>query len=220
MDNASRGRLRPHTSGAANIASEPKPIATTRARDEDLGGDAPASWVAAARTGSQTAYAALYRHYLPLVHGLLLARHRPAVADELTQDCFAQAFQRLDQLRDTDAFGPWIAAIARHLRAPGHLELPLESAPEPGDASAGPEQHSETMTILRAVQGLPLAYRETLLLRLVEGMSGPEIAAQTGLGADSVRVNLHRGLRLLRQRLDLSAQGTPLAVDASEAGHE
>jgi RNA polymerase sigma-70 factor, ECF subfamily len=48
---------------------------------------------------------------------------------------------------------------------------------------------------------LPEAYRETLVLRLVEGMTGPEIAARTGLTAASVRVNLHRGMKLLRERL-------------------
>jgi RNA polymerase sigma-70 factor (ECF subfamily) len=53
---------------------------------------------------------------------------------------------------------------------------------------------------------LPEAYRETLLMRLVEGLTGPEIALRTGLTPDSVRVNLHRGMKLLRERLD---GGTP-----------
>lgn len=47
----------------------------------------------------------------------------------------------------------------------------------------------------------PEAYRETLLLRLVEGLTGPEIAERTGLTAGSVRVNLHRGMALLRAAL-------------------
>jgi RNA polymerase sigma-70 factor (ECF subfamily) len=53
---------------------------------------------------------------------------------------------------------------------------------------------------------LPEAYRETLILRLVEGLTGPEIAEQTGLSAGSVRVNLHRGMKLLRERLGLATQ--------------
>jgi RNA polymerase sigma-70 factor (ECF subfamily) len=48
---------------------------------------------------------------------------------------------------------------------------------------------------------LPETYRETLLLRLVEGMTGPEIAARTGLTSGSVRVNLHRGMQQLREKL-------------------
>ena len=52
-----------------------------------------------------------------------------------------------------------------------------------------------------AIRDLPEAYRETLVLRLVEGMSGDEIAARTGLTSASVRVNLHRGIKMLRERL-------------------
>ena len=51
------------------------------------------------------------------------------------------------------------------------------------------------MTVLAAIRRLPEAYRETLVLRLVEGMTGPEIAERTGLTPGSVRVNLHRGLQ-------------------------
>ena len=55
-----------------------------------------------------------------------------------------------------------------------------------------------TMAVLRT---LPETYRESLTLRLVEGMTGPEIAARLGLTHGSVRVNLHRGMRMLRERL-------------------
>jgi RNA polymerase sigma-70 factor (ECF subfamily) len=54
---------------------------------------------------------------------------------------------------------------------------------------------------LEAIRRLPDAYRETLMLRLVEGMTGPEIAARTNLTPDSVRVNLCRGMKLLRAQL-------------------
>ena len=54
---------------------------------------------------------------------------------------------------------------------------------------------------LAAVQALPEAYRETLLLRLVAGYTGPEISERTGLTEGSVRVNLTRGMALLRERI-------------------
>ena len=54
---------------------------------------------------------------------------------------------------------------------------------------------------MRLIRALPEAYREPLMLRLVEGMSGPEIAERTGLTPGSVRVNLHRGIALLRQHM-------------------
>ena len=58
--------------------------------------------------------------------------------------------------------------------------------------------------MLAAIRALPEAYRETLVLRLVEGMTGPEIAERTGLTAGSVRVNLYRGMKQLRERLRAS----------------
>ena len=56
--------------------------------------------------------------------------------------------------------------------------------------------------MLAVIQRLPESYRETLILRLVEGMTGPEIAARTGLTPESVRVNLCRGTKLLRALLE------------------
>ena len=57
------------------------------------------------------------------------------------------------------------------------------------------------MAVLEMVRKLPEAYRETLLMRLVEGMTGDEIAERSGLTPASVRVNLHRGMKLLREKL-------------------
>jgi RNA polymerase sigma-70 factor (ECF subfamily) len=55
------------------------------------------------------------------------------------------------------------------------------------------------------IRELPESYRETLVFRLVEGMTGPEIAARTGLTEASVRVNLCRGMKMLRERLERQA---------------
>jgi RNA polymerase sigma-70 factor, ECF subfamily len=59
--------------------------------------------------------------------------------------------------------------------------------------------------VLDLIRQLPDAYRETLVLRFVEGMTGPEIASRTGLTPASVRVNLHRGTKLLRERMGVGA---------------
>ncbi len=156
--------------------------------------------VAQARSGSQEACSWLYRRYLPLVHGLLLARFRPAIADELTQECFALAFQRLRQLREPAYFGAWIATIARHLRSPdGAREESIDERFDVQDPDADPSRQAEAARLLAAIRSLPGSYAETLALRLVEGMSGAEIAQLTGLTPDSVRVNLHRGMHKLRQ---------------------
>ena len=82
-------------------------------------------------------------------------------------------------------------------------EVELEpDRPEPVDPRAGPEEARRSAELVGIVRELPEAYRETLVLRLVEGLSGPEIAAHTGLTHGLVRVNLHRGMRLLRRELE------------------
>lgn len=161
---------------------------------------ADARLVAAARDGDRAAFGELYERYGRMVHGILLARVPRADAEDLVQEAFLLAWRRLGSLRDTAAFGPWLAAIARNRAADYHRRgrPTLELADElPG----APHPEGEAMTVLSAIRALPPAYRETLLLRLVEGMTGPEIAERTGLTAASVRVNLHRGIKLLRERL-------------------
>src|SRR3954469_8452947 len=76
--------------------------------------------VSAARTGDRGAFGALYALYGRLVHGIVLARVPRADVDDLVQDVFVQAMQRLGSLRDPRAFGGWLAAIARNL-ATDHL---------------------------------------------------------------------------------------------------
>jgi RNA polymerase sigma-70 factor (ECF subfamily) len=69
-------------------------------------------------------------------------------------------------------------------------------------------QRLEAAAALNTIRTLPRAYRETVIMRLVEGMSGAEIAERTGLSPGSVRVNLHRGMQLLRRRLQgVAAEG-------------
>jgi RNA polymerase sigma-70 factor (ECF subfamily) len=70
----------------------------------------------------------------------------------------------------------------------------------------GQGAYHEALIALDAIRNLPEAYRETLIMRLVEGMTGPEIAERTGMRHDSVRVNLTRGLRMLRERLGGTAR--------------
>jgi RNA polymerase sigma-70 factor (ECF subfamily) len=64
-----------------------------------------------------------------------------------------------------------------------------------------PDVRLQAAEAIEAIQSLPEAYREPLLLRLIEGYSGTEIAVFCGLTAESVRVNLHRGFKLLREQL-------------------
>lgn len=167
-------------------------------------GDEVAQWVRESRQGSQEAFAHLYGRFLPLVHGILLGRFRPVLADDLTQECFILAYQRLGQLNEPRKFGPWIAVIARRIKPSAELRKRTEDRIDRlASNDTSPDQVIEARHVLDAITALPEAYRETLLMRLVEGMSGPEIAAATGMTHQSVRVNLHRGMTRLRGALGL-----------------
>ena len=156
--------------------------------------------VRAVLEGDRDGFGRLYDLYAPLVHGILLARVPRTEVDDLVQDIFFHAFKKLHTLRDGSAFGPWIAMIARN-RAVDYYRRTRQTVEITEDVHAPENQSTTAGEILELIRSLPEAYRETLVLRLVEGMTGPEIAERTGLTAASVRVNLHRGMKLLREKL-------------------
>jgi RNA polymerase sigma-70 factor (ECF subfamily) len=188
--------------------------------------------VRAAQRGDRTSFGQLYDRYARMVHGLLLSKVPFRDAEDLTQEVFLKALRQLASLRDIAKFGGWLAAIARNLANDYHRRaVPEESIEDdsaegesnPASASAGIDLSGER--VLAVVRSLPDAYRETLILRLVEGMNGPEIAARTGLTPGSVRVNLHRGMQMLRERLHKShfsqsrgAVGRPYVAHPEEEG--
>jgi RNA polymerase sigma-70 factor, ECF subfamily len=178
------------------------------------GVDDLAAIVVAARAGRREAFATLYRRFHRAVHGVVLARVAYGEAADVVQDVFATALERLPQLAEPAAFPGWLMAIARN-RAIDHVRAvrPVEPLDEASTLVGVPAARgAEAAQVLAALRALPEAYRETLVLRLVEGLSGPEIAAQTGLAAGSVRVNLHRGMKLLRERLGITSE------EASDVG--
>lgn len=150
--------------------------------------------------GDRDKYAGLYGLYAPLVHGILLARVPRGEAEDLVQDIFLHALKKLHTLRDLNAFGPWIGMIARN-RAMDFHRKSRETVDLSDDLKSTDSTENKAAEILELIRSLPEAYRETLVLRLVEGMTGPEIALRTGLTPASVRVNLHRGMKLLREKL-------------------
>ena len=160
--------------------------------------------VLAARNGDRAAFGGLYDRYRKTIHGILLAHVPHADAEDLLHDVFVRAMRLLPNLREPAAFGSWLAAMARNLAADHHRRS--RRVVEADDRNCGvghanTSDRAEAERALHALRLLPPAYRETLILRLVEGMTGPEIAARTGLTPESVRVNLSRGMKLLRAQL-------------------
>jgi len=158
--------------------------------------------VSRALDGDEPAFRALYERHAPMVHAVLVARAPRGEADDLVQEVFLAAWRALHQLRDGEHAGAWLAAIARHAaqrrcqQATSRMASPLEH--EPADPRAGRDGGQDVLSVLRT---LPEAYRDTLAMRLVEGLTGPQIAEATGMTHGSVRVNLSRGMKLLQDAL-------------------
>ena len=165
-----------------------------------------AETIRAVAAGDEDAFARLYGDYSRMVHAILLGRVPRRDVDDLVQDVFVSAYTRIRELREPAAFGGWLATIARN-RATDYLRRSHEQVELPDELPGGDPIEAETFAVLEIVRKLPDAYRETLLMRLVEGMSGNEIAERSGLTPASVRVNLHRGMKLLRERW--ADQGRP-----------
>jgi RNA polymerase sigma-70 factor, ECF subfamily len=153
--------------------------------------------IRAAQAGDRAAFGRLYERYESLIHGILVAHVPYDDAEDLMHDVFIKAMQQLKALREPAAFCSWLIIMARRIacdhRRNTKVTEPLDHNPAPVVSVNGDPQ-----AILETIRRLPEAYRETLILRFVEGMTGPEIAVRTGLTPDSVRVNLCRGMKLLR----------------------
>lgn len=183
--------------GRSHSAAGPQPATVTAVELHD---STESALVRSVLAGNPDGFGRLYELYAPLVHGILLARLPRSEVDDMVQEIFLHALRKLDTLRDANAFGAWIAMIARN-RAMDFYRRSRATVEVTEDLKSYDSGESKAEEILTIVRALPEAYRETLVLRLVEGMTGPEIATRTGLTAASVRVNLHRGMKLLRAKL-------------------
>jgi RNA polymerase sigma-70 factor (ECF subfamily) len=192
----------------AVVALELRPASADRepvdARDP---GPSVAELVVAARGGRRASFEELYRRFHRAVHAVALGCVLASDAADVVQEVFALAWSKLGALREPAAFPGWILALARS-RA---LDQARRSARPASDAVVGAalQPSPDARRALAALRALPDTYRETMIMRLVEGMTGPEIALRTGMTPDSVRVHLHRGMQLLRERLGAAEGSEP-----------
>jgi RNA polymerase sigma-70 factor (ECF subfamily) len=179
--------------------SEPQ-VQRMAAGDED-------TLLRAAGRGDPDACGELYRRFAGVIHGIALAHVGVQEAEDVVQEAFVSIYGGIGSVRGGAALAAWVCTVARnaaidHLRRRRRRPVhePLGEIPSNGLDAAGEE--SRAALVLAQLQRLPVAYRETLALRFVEGLTGPEIASRTGMTHGSVRVNLCRGMALLRPLLE------------------
>lgn len=179
--------------------------------------------VLAVQNGKREDFGVLVRRYLPAVHAIAYARLGNSVdADDVAQESFVRAFQRLDTLRDRGKFGPWLMSIARNasvqvLRSRAReAEIVAELPPPPTSVSPDVEQRELRESLHRAIMQLDAEQRELLLLRYFSGLSIREVALLLGITPNAAKKRVQRARETLgRQMLDrIEALETSKNTDA------
>ena len=131
----------------------------------------------------------------------------PASADELTQDVFVRAWQKLGTFRGDSAFGTWLHRLAvnviiERFRSLGAERLRLaESDSALAAAAARPVRHADRLGLEAALEQLPPGAKRVFVLHDVEGYKHTEIAGLLEISVGTSKAQLHRARMLMRKRL-------------------
>ena len=157
--------------------------------------------------GDEGAFRQLYRRHTPRLHqlALRLLGGREADAEDMVQDTWIKAVEKLDTFRWESAFGTWLHAIAVNVaresarRRGRRQEVDLPEQAEP--AAAAPLERVEVMDLERAIAKLPDGYRTVLVLHDVEGYRHEEIAQRLGIAVGTSKAQLFHARRAMRAAL-------------------
>ncbi|MBN8552611.1 MAG: sigma-70 family RNA polymerase sigma factor [Caulobacterales bacterium] len=177
-----------------------KPSDLSRFHDVEL--------AAFAAAGGRREFGELVRRHSASVRGLLRRMGaEPALADDVAQDAFIQAFERCADFRGEGAFSAWVRKIAARLyikrRQKEARWTDLDAAPEP---MVPMPDHGRTIDLDEALKGLVEVERVCITLCHGAGMTHSEIAAALRLPLGTVKSHVKRGLDKLRTRLEPGPQ--------------
>ncbi|NII12109.1 sigma-70 family RNA polymerase sigma factor [Oleiagrimonas sp. C23AA] len=176
------------------------PTPTAQATDNELARDA--------LRGSTAAFETLYRRHVGRVHGavLRLVGYDHGRAEELVQEAFVKAWQKLGSFRHESAFGTWLYRLSVNtalMALRSQASSPIYDAGEDGPPDVGEEPFcpAERRELEQAIAALPPRARVVLVLHDVEGWRHEDIARETGMAVGSSKAQLHRARGLLRRAL-------------------
>jgi RNA polymerase sigma factor (sigma-70 family) len=179
-----------------------EPVSANTARHDD------ATLVRRSIAGDVGAFEQLYRTHVGRVHGaiLRLVGMDRARAEELTQDAFVRAWQKLSGFRFESAFSTWLYRLGVNtalmdLRGAGNVQTVADEELEFSAGGDVPFCAGERSDLERAVSKLPPRARAVLVLHDVEGWKHEEIATELGMAVGSSKAQLHRARGLLRRSL-------------------
>src|SRR6201995_1586704 len=170
--------------------------------------DTVSTLVRRASAGDTRAFETLYRDHVGRIYGTILrlvAMDR-ARAEELTQEAFVRAWQKLGSFRHESAFSTWLHRLSVNtalMALRGKRDIESLDATEMELAAGGevPFCAAERGDLERAVSELPPRARAVLVLHDVEGWKHEEISAELGMAVGSSKAQLHRARGLLRRAL-------------------
>jgi RNA polymerase sigma-70 factor (ECF subfamily) len=164
-----------------------------------------------AQSGDVGAFELLYREHSPRIYALCLRLKAGDKSDatELLQDVFIKAWRRLDTFRGDCAFVSWLHRLAVNTMLENARSdqrrtarvLPMEDTSRLAGAARSSGVESR-MDMERAIASLPKGARLAFVLHDVEGYQHQEIADQLSVTVGTVKAQLHRARRLLRERLE------------------
>lgn len=161
-----------------------------------------------AQRGDEDAFDVLYEESIGRVYALCLRLSGDTErAEELTQDVFVRAWEKLDSFHGESAFATWLQRLAvnvvlRSRRTEGRRAARLELVGDVSDLPhAAPSPRPETgIDLERLVASLPAGARAVFVLHDVEGYRHGEIAELLGIAEGTCKAQLHRARKLLRER--------------------
>ena len=164
--------------------------------------------VHAAAAGDRQAFQRLYRLHVGRVYGAVyrLAGYDHARAEDLTQDAFVRAWQKLAGFRHESAFGTWLYRLAVNvalmdIRARSADPVSMMDEDDIPDRGETPFCAAERDELERAIGKLPPRARAVLVLHDIEGWRHEDIGAELGMAVGSSKAQLHRARGLLRKVL-------------------
>ncbi|HET9134339.1 MAG TPA: RNA polymerase sigma factor [Gemmatimonadales bacterium] len=170
--------------------------------------DLEASLVRAAIRGDERAFERLYRRHVARIHSLVRRMVGIDAADDLVQDIFVRAWDKLASFRGDAQFGTWLHRLAVNVVLSNRRRVKTERAwfsdEAPADDVIGARQVSPgiTMDLDAAIARLPEGARQVFLLHDVEGWTHEEIAERMGLVPGTSKSQLSRARAALRRMLD------------------
>lgn len=173
-------------------------------------------------TGDRSAFATIVKRYQSLVCSITYnATGSLSLSEDLAQETFFAAWKRLAELRDPALLRSWLCGITRFLvgkefrrqgREPLHAAESLDTIEEPASLATSPAalavSREEEAILWRAIERIPDAYREPLILFYREEKSVERVAAELELSEEAVRQRLSRGRKLLHDEVVAFVEGT------------